>query len=78
MGEVFGTMDGIQYNGGILSVRWRDIISSMKGYYEHYGGILSVIKGYSVLSRGIISTLEGYHQYSGENSVQSDILHQMY
>ncbi len=77
MGDVFGTMDGIQYNGGILSVRWRDIISSMKGYYKHYGGILSlsVIEGYSLLSRGIISTLEGYHQYGGENSVQSDILH---
>ncbi len=66
-----------QYCGG-YSVQWRDIVSTMKGYYEHYGGILSVIEGYSVLTRGIISTLEGYHQYGGENLVQSDIPHQMY
>ena len=78
MGDIFCTGEGIQYNGGILLVRWRDIISMMKGYYKYYGEILSKIEGYSVLFRDIISTLAGYVQYVAEYSVQWNILHQLY
>ncbi len=63
MGDIFSTVEGIQNNEGISSVR------TMKGYYKYDGGMLSVIEGFSVLLRGIISSLDGYHQYDGEYSV---------
>ncbi len=48
-----------QYDGGISSVRWRDIISTVEGYHQYDGGISSV------RWRDIISTMKRYRQYSG-------------
>ena len=57
MGDIFSTVEVVQYSGG-GSVQWRDNISTS-------GGITSVLWGITSVLWRVFSTVEGYLQYCG-------------